>query len=180
MPGQCEQCGTQTYSTPSTPRRFCSKTCQDETQRVDQVSAICVWCGATFTHQRSIQRRYCGRDCYEQSRNSTTVGREHNGKPVRRTAEGYLVVYEPEHPRAYRHGYVLEHRRVMERALDRLLEPGEVVHHLNGKKWDNRPENLELMEHGEHSSLTAAELKSTRAAVAAELDEYRRRFGPLN
>jgi hypothetical protein len=57
---------------------------------------------------------------------------------------GYVMVRVPDHPRAKRSPYVFEHILVAERLLARHLEPGESVHHRNGVRDDNRPENLEL------------------------------------
>ena len=54
------------------------------------------------------------------------------------------MLHAPNHPRARADGYVLEHIAVMARILGRQLLPGETVHHKNGVRDDNRPENLEL------------------------------------
>lgn len=54
-------------------------------------------------------------------------------------------------------GYVLtklgelEHRAVAEALLRNKLPPGFVVHHINGKRWDNRKRNLAVMTDRNHN-----------------------------
>ena len=65
-----------------------------------------------------------------------------NGKRGTVYINGYPAVYMPTHPRAKANGYVKEHILVAEKFLKRPLQKGEVVHHINEKKTDNRPQNL--------------------------------------
>lgn len=61
--------------------------------------------------------------------------------------EGYVLLKRPEYPNANNNGYVSEHVLIMSEQLGRPLYEKETVHHKNGIKDDNRPENLELRTH---------------------------------
>ena len=78
----------------------------------------------------------------------------------------YVKVYLPEHPRARKDGYVLEHIVIWEKAHGKLLNEGYIIHHLNGIKDDNRPENLSALPTHKHLYILEAKAKRIRELEA--------------
>lgn len=61
--------------------------------------------------------------------------------------DGYVLVAAPVgHPNPRADGTILEHRLVMESLIGRPLYDWEIVHHKDGNRQNNTPENLELMD----------------------------------
>jgi len=76
---------------------------------------------------------------------------KHGKKKVIR-GHGYIGIYAPEHHRASKVGYVMEHILIWEKAHNIPLPDGWIIHHINHNKADNRPGNLEAMPRSKHNS----------------------------
>jgi hypothetical protein len=77
--------------------------------------------------------------------------------------DGYVLIFKPDYPGPKRiKCYVLEHRWKIEQKIGRLLAPGEIVHHKNNIKSDNRIKNLKLMTKKDHDNLHRPRLIKSR------------------
>ena len=179
----CSVCGQEFYRQPAyikQGRHLCSRECNIKWQSRNRQKKICQYCGISFEVKPSqSERKFCSRECDANSKIKRPTGRTYNGKPVIENYQGYLTVYEPLSPMASRTGRVLEHRLIMAKKIGRPLKTNEHVNHINHDKTDNRTENLEIMNPSEHSRETNRYTNKKRNSMAAELAEYKRRFGEL-
>lgn len=138
---------------------YCTHKCFAAERRVQTAATavfVCEGCGKTVQMRRQEyqssatgrtvayfvrKQRFCSRSCSNQTAQRTLEGRFQRGEHPRLIDQnGYVQVVPPNNggKRAY------EHRVVMEGVLGRPLARTEQVHHRNGDRADNRPENLEL------------------------------------
>ena len=148
-------------------------------RRIDDIPTfVCEHCGETVERKRVIRRghsrgflrgiRFCSRRCANLARGS-------KGFIHKRT--GYRMISLGSRAAGVRE----EHRVVMEKILGRPLRADETVHHKNGVRTDNRPENLELWSgrHGKGHRVAdqivfAKETLAIYGDLDARLDQQRR------
>lgn len=152
----CEACGK-----PFKPRndktRACSRQCADKL-RERRFETTCDYCGAPLSKPNKDLRytnHFCGNEC----KMAWDAG--HRKREAAPNWKGGIHPYVQE-------GKKLQHRIVAEQKIGRPLAPGEVVHHINGNKKDNRPENLDVMLKGEHMSMHSTERWAKRKPKEAE------------
>ena len=119
----------------------------------------------------------------EQLKLSTPSGKDHfNWKGGRRvTPQGYIKILMPDHHRADSYGYVCEHIVIWEIANQKILPDGYVIHHLNGIKGDNRPENLvALLAKNHHGYMWHTVLIKHIQKLESQITELNKKIGELN
>lgn len=120
---------------------YCSVPCKDKGATKNK-TCVCAHCQKEFERPHGKARAYCSISCSNMARakgmktpvitlDARVIG------DVSVSSSGYLLVRQ-------NGKRVLQHRLIMEQLLGRKLIKGERVHHKNGDRQDNRPENLEL------------------------------------
>lgn len=146
----CAWCKCAYVTHKSGGRKFCSRSCEltsrktayQEKMRAKEIP--CPGCGKKFVSTPE-HRTACSYRCAWDSRFPVgTIRPSGGGYVIIKVGRDYKSPNKIKTPSGIEKQWMLQHRYAMELHIGRFLEPQERVHHKNGKRDDNRIENLEL------------------------------------
>lgn len=124
----------------------------------------------TFLHQHGgFTSLYRTRSDKMEKRYRLTQGRARKKESThgcllgQRMNKGYTMVYMPEHHRAHKDGYVYEHILVWEQTHDKKLPKNYIVHHRDGDKSNNSPDNLSALHKDRHRTVYQYKIQRIKA-----------------
>lgn len=168
----CRVCGKQL---PKAAMTYCSQECNLKGRRAGK-EIPCEVCSEMMYVTEKSTKRFCSYKCSNEAKKGPKS--DGPGSKLLRS-DGYIAVYYPAHHDSNRSRYILEHRLVAEQKYGRRILKTEHVHHIDGNKLNNHPDNLEVISPSAHSVITSKQGVAKRKNQKAELEEYRKRFGPL-
>lgn len=160
--GKCLVCGRPCH----TGARRCLS-CRTEAGRI---ACICPKCNGI----KSFQSKLCRKCSIEDRKNNPQL--RTGGRYKEHT--GYVMAYAPTHPRVVnankksskgRRQHIAEHILVWEQIHNKPLPNGWIIHHLNGIRDDNRPENLVAMRKKDHHGWTYVKALQARIRELEQL-----------
>ena len=110
--------------------KYCCWECYQVAHKAKKEKRICLFCKKEFIVQKCFRKNYCSKRC--RYKDQINIGHRYIG------TQGYWYI------KIGPKKYVLEHRLIAENKLGRRLSDEENVHHINGVKTDNRPENIKV------------------------------------
>lgn len=159
-----------TYSVPFTEDQIHEDYCikmmtQAEIARKYNVSQKVVWRAMkkmNIPTRKAYKRHQQGPDNHMWKGGRVLDGKKTEGGHFGRG--GYWMIKDVNHPNRNKAGYVYEHiRNALEAAGIKELPEGMCVHHIDGDKWNNEPENLQICtkkQHGEYHASVIPLLKN--------------------
>lgn len=144
----CHTCGKRFVKTKKTTGFYCSSECWYKAPGKRSIPPRdCKSCGKNF-QPKGAEIRHCSRACAHATYAKTCGSHPEGSRRV--TSQGYVLI-------KVAGKWLAEHRYAMEQKLERTLHKHERVHHLNGNRQDNRPENLELWKRQHPQGVRAAD-----------------------